>query len=351
MNFDNILNSKDCDLKHPKENVLFKVSFIISLIVWIGLVIITFGFAFVYAAFILLGIVIGKYIFIANIRGNGIKITKKQFTKLNDLINNISKSMDLKEIPEVYIYESSGVLNAFALNIFSRNFVVITTKVLDACEDDEDLIAFVLGHEIAHLHLKHSMWLSFLLPSDLLVPWLGNAYSRACEYTADALSIKHNKINYEKILLAITILATASKKRSMNLDKIDFINQSKSVENFWGGVAYGESTHPFTNLRFARINELAGGEKIAKPNIWGVFFSGLFSKQILVWYMLVLFISVGFVLIPKSEKEVNESCINEEELYSEYDRCIDICELDDNSHSKLSQKQCKELCVESHEEY
>ncbi len=44
-----------------------------------------------------------------------------------------------------------GIFNAFATHFFSRNFVIITTAVMDACNNDMSKLEFVVAHELVHL--------------------------------------------------------------------------------------------------------------------------------------------------------------------------------------------------------
>jgi len=334
MNIEKILNKDDSDLIYHNEEKLFIISAIISGLFWILVSVFTFGVALFYVLLFAISGIIMKYIFIANIRGYGIKVSENQFPKINKLTERISNAMNLKERPEVYIYQADGLLNAFALNIFSRNFVVITTEILDACDDDEELISFILGHEMSHIYRKHTSRLSLLLPSKL-VPWLGTAYSRSCEYTCDALSVKYNQTNLEKVALGVTILATASKKRALLLNKENYIKQSDYVKTFWGGIAYGKATHPFTTLRLARLNELAGGDKISKPNSWGVFFSGIFSFQMEIIFVILFFAIFAGTGIISELKKFEASRTSEDNCYFD---CYDECE------SNVSGDECYDNC-------
>ena len=93
--------------------------------------------------------------------------------------------MELNPVPAIYVLQAGGLLNAFATRFLGRSFVVIYSDVLElAYMKGEAELAFVICHELAHIKRKHLAWRWFLYPS-MLIPFLGAAYSRACEYTCD----------------------------------------------------------------------------------------------------------------------------------------------------------------------
>lgn len=92
-------------------------------------------------------------------------------------------------MPDIYIYNMDGFFNAFATHFFSRNFVIITTAILDACDGDAKKIEFIIAHEMTHIQRNHTRDQFTLAPSRL-IPWLGSAYSRACENSCDGVAGK-----------------------------------------------------------------------------------------------------------------------------------------------------------------
>lgn len=51
-----------------------------------------------------------------------------------------------------------------------------------------------------------------------MIPWLGNAYSRACEYTCDGVVAKFIIGNKEQAIQGILLLPTADAKRASQVD-------------------------------------------------------------------------------------------------------------------------------------
>jgi len=80
-------------------------------------------------------------------RADGVRITPEQF--------------GLKTVPELYIQNGNGTLNAFATCMPGyRAFGVIYADILERAlaNDDRDALLFILGHELGHIRLKHVMW-------------------------------------------------------------------------------------------------------------------------------------------------------------------------------------------------
>jgi Zn-dependent protease with chaperone function len=48
----------------------------------------------------------------------------------------------------MYVVNFDGMLNAFATKLLSRNFVIITASILEACDNDIDKLRFIIAHEL-----------------------------------------------------------------------------------------------------------------------------------------------------------------------------------------------------------
>jgi len=301
-------------LVHPKEKILFIVSLVFSAIAWIALIVSTVGIGLL---FVIFGIIVGiitKQIFIARIKGFGIKISEKQYPLIYNEVKRISDKMNLENIPHIYMYDMGGILNAFSTHIFSRNFVVLSTTMLDACGDDQELLSFVIAHEITHLVRKHTRCIGILLPSRMF-PWLGHAYSRSCEYTCDAFAAKYGAISLEKTKEAVSILATSSGARSRLLNEESYLKQAKDVQAFWPATAYTNSSHPFTSMRYARIVSLLDEkQQIPKLNFLGALLSPLFSVYTIfilyIIFALITFNSSTFDKDAQSVKPITDKSLN-----------------------------------------
>src|SRR5690606_40120378 len=52
---------------------------------------------------------------LGSIRGNGIRIHERQFPDVYESVQTLSKEMGLKAVPDVFVIQSEGALNAFEI--------------------------------------------------------------------------------------------------------------------------------------------------------------------------------------------------------------------------------------------
>ncbi len=107
-----------------------------------------------------------------------------QLPELHARVQQLARAAGLAREPEAYLLESGGSLNALATKFFRGRMIVLFSDLLDACGDDSAARDMVIGHEIGHLKAGHLDHLLLTGPGRLM-PFLGAAYSRACERTCD----------------------------------------------------------------------------------------------------------------------------------------------------------------------
>jgi Zn-dependent protease with chaperone function len=205
---------------NAEENVFFALKVVVSVFVYlIGLVILiaigsvgakAFAVLFVflfYGLFIVLFFVFRHILFIGYIRGNGVRLSEKQFPEVFEMARSIAGSLNIGTIPKIYLLQSGGVINAFATRLLFRNYIVLYSEVFEMAYKDMEILKFVLAHELGHVHRKHISKRFWTLPS-LVVPFLDSAYSRACEYTCDNIggAFSGNPVNGLLLLAAGTDL-------------------------------------------------------------------------------------------------------------------------------------------------
>jgi Zn-dependent protease with chaperone function len=166
----------------PSEMPLKVFVILISISIWFVLVISIFGIA--YAAFIGLFLFSAHLLFIAMVRGNAVRVSPDQYPELYLRVERLSQRAGLSYVPETYVMQAGGSLNAFATKFLRSRMIIIFSDLLDACGNDERAQDMIIGHEIGHIKQGHVDAYWFLLPG-LAMPFLGTAYSRAREYTCD----------------------------------------------------------------------------------------------------------------------------------------------------------------------
>jgi hypothetical protein len=176
----------------------------------------------------------------------------EQLPDLHRRLVAASRRLGLERVPELYLLQSGGVLNAFATKLLSRRFVILYSSLADACSDPRQL-DFVLGHELGHLAARHLAWNGFLLPFRL-VPWLGAAYSRAREYTGDRCGLAVVE-ELEPAMRGLVVLAAGGKYAGeVNLQA--FAEQRAESGRFWMATTELMSSHPFLCKRVAELQAI-----------------------------------------------------------------------------------------------
>ncbi|HEY3488994.1 MAG TPA: M48 family metallopeptidase [Candidatus Deferrimicrobiaceae bacterium] len=235
-------------LRTSPERTLFVTAAIFSALCWLILLITIVGAVY--------GVLIGAFVFfahavfIAHIRGNGVKITGDQFPELHAKIALASERLGLVTPTEAYVIQSGGMLNAFATRFLSRNFIVLYADLLEACGDDGHETDMIIGHEVGHLALKHLKRMIFLLPARV-APWLGSAYSRACESSCDLCGMEVAG-DLEGSIRGLAILATGG-KYARRLDVDAYMKQVGETNGFWMSVCELNASHPFLSKRIASL--------------------------------------------------------------------------------------------------
>ncbi len=247
-NTDKFFVESNCVTK--KESVYFVLAVILSAIinmVFLGVSIIT-GLIIVVLYFVLF-ILFMQGLMIAHIQQNGVKITETQFPDIYEKVSNMAFKMAIPKVPSVYLMESGGCLNAFATRFACKNYVVLYSDILElAYEEGENAVDFIIAHELAHVKRNH-MGKRILTFWGELFPFLGTAYSRACETTCDNMATSMVDGNITDGLL----LLLGGKKL---YKKINIKNLLDTANNDYGVFAWFaeiNSTHPHLSARVDNI--------------------------------------------------------------------------------------------------
>jgi Zn-dependent protease with chaperone function/type II secretory pathway pseudopilin PulG len=247
----------DPRLRSPKEPPLFVLGVIFSAITWLLVVVSIVGL--LYALLGALFLLSAHALFLAHVRVNGVRVDERQLPELHARVRAAAARLGLAQLPEVYVLQGSGLLNAFATKLFSRRYVILLSDLVDHCEDPRQL-DFVVAHELGHLAAGHLSWLLFLLPFRL-VPWLGAAYSRACEYTCDRCGLA-GAGDLEQSQRGLVVLA-AGGRVAAQVDLAAFASQRAEAAGFWATVLELNAAHPFLCKRVAALEALVNPAAVA----------------------------------------------------------------------------------------
>ncbi len=238
------------DLVYPRERVLGVFTLLIGLLVWLLLVVGTFGVALIV---LLLGFVVYLFVqstLIAHIKGNGVALSPAQFPDLHAQFVACCEQLQMKDLPQAYVMNGNGARNAFATEFLRSQYVVLLSDVVDAMRHHPDGARFYIGHELGHLRMKHLSW-QFLRWPVLWLPLVGAAYSRARESTCDRHGAACSS-SADNAARAIAALA-AGGRRWQQLDVSAYLEQAKQTSGFWMSFHELTGAYPWLTKRVWRV--------------------------------------------------------------------------------------------------
>ncbi|TCI20764.1 hypothetical protein EVJ34_13010 [Exiguobacterium sp. SL-9] len=193
---------------------------------------------------------------IGYIRTNGVKVTERQFADLYQTYQRVGQEMGIRLLPDVYILQAGGVLNAFATRFFQKNMVILYSDIVELSRDGYTKeVEFVIAHELAHIRRNHvqKQWAMML---GGWIPFLGSAYSRACEFTCDRMAAHHIQ-DQTASKRALTILAIGG-KLAKEVSEFDYLYEASRENGFIAKLSELLSSHPPLPKRIAAIATNAG---------------------------------------------------------------------------------------------
>jgi len=245
---------------YKNETPLFVISLIISVLVWLLLILGTFGAALIYVLFFFIFYLFAHSAFISHIRGTAVRITPEQFPDLYQRITRCCEKLKMQQMPEAYLMHGNGVFNAFATRFLGREFIVLYSDIVDALDPRPDAIDFYIGHELGHLHRNHLLWRWVLWPAAIL-PLIGAGYSRAREYTCDLYGLACCE-DPDSAVHGLSALA-AGHKRWQSVDAGQYLEQVKETGGFWMSFHELIADYPWLVKRVAMVG--ANGRAVQFP--------------------------------------------------------------------------------------
>lgn len=235
----------------PGERIWLALVALVAALIWILLAVSIIGL--IYALFLGIFFFLAHTVFIAHLRGSGVRLGRAQLPELNERVERLARRLGLKQVPEAYLMQAGGALNALATKYLGRDSIVLYSELIEACGDNGAALDFIIAHELAHLRAGH-LRLRWLLLPGLIMPFIGSAYSRACEYTADRAALA-SAGRSEEALLGLVILV-AGGKLAGRIDKSRLIAQVESLNTPWMKLGQWLSSHPPISRRLAALLEL-----------------------------------------------------------------------------------------------
>ncbi|TYP52403.1 M48 family metallopeptidase [Thermosediminibacter litoriperuensis] len=240
-------------LRHEKERVYLAICMIVGGLVWLALIWVA------WALLILVALVswgVGQY-FKAFIYGNAVRVSQEQFREIDQIVKELARELNLFRVPDVFVLSGQGAPNALAIRFLTGRYILLSGEVVDLSlkRDAYAELRMIIGHELAHHALGHiSIWRNFLLLPARIIPFLGAAYSRACELSADRVGmvLARDCKAARRALLALTV---GSEALAAKLDPQAFIEQEKYVPPIMGFIYELFASHPRMTVRIIQLKK------------------------------------------------------------------------------------------------
>lgn len=120
-------------IQSSRETVYFVISLIFSILIYILAAVSIIGIGIALTVFAIL--LFANVVMLGTIRGNGVRIHERQFPDVYERVQTLAAQMELKKVPDVFVIQSEGALNAFATRFFGRDMVVLYSEVFELARE------------------------------------------------------------------------------------------------------------------------------------------------------------------------------------------------------------------------
>jgi Zn-dependent protease with chaperone function len=250
-------------LRHPKEKLRGVIMLVVAMLGW-ALIILDFVeettdrnlgtlilFVF-YIAIITIIRMMSAALFRAYAMGNQVLLTEAQFPRLHRMVQEGAVELGMARTPTAFLYNSHGLINAYARRLFGGRYVFLTSALVDV--DTDAQVRFVVGHELGHHAAGHlDVLMSLVKLPGHFVPVLWPAYSRARELTCDRLGA-HLAHDPEAARSALQMLACGCLRLNAEMNVGAFAAQEDRVPAIAGFFVNLFASHPRTTRRVRELD-------------------------------------------------------------------------------------------------
>jgi len=156
-----------------------------------------------------------------------VKVSEVNFPEIYNKAKEFSDKLGFKKVPEIYVTQENGSLNAFASNVVFRQYIQLNAEMVDIAymeNKDFDAIYFIMGHEFGHLYFKHTSIRNIVFTIFFkMVPFFGNLLTRAMEYSCDRVA---QALTDDKQSAQSLIICAAGRHLYKHVDMNEYINNA-----------------------------------------------------------------------------------------------------------------------------
>ena len=189
-----------------------------------------------------------RAIMYARLRASSVQMSPTQFPEGYRMVVEAAQEFGLRRVPDAYVVLGNGQINAFASGHGFRRFVAVYSDLFEIGGQarDPEALRFIIGHEVGHIAAGHVSYFRLIF-SQLVayVPFLGQAFSRAQEYTADNHGYAYAP---EGVPGAMGVLS-GGKYLGAEVNTHALADRATREKGFWLHMSNWLSTHPINTWR------------------------------------------------------------------------------------------------------
>ena len=138
-------------LRHEKEKNYYTFMMVVSVIVWLLCLVGVLAALVFCLPLILIGLFVSwlsSQYFKAVVFGNSIQVNEKQFPEIDRIVKDFSRELGLSRVPLVFVENGNGSVNAFAVKMLSKKYVILKSDLVDLMlrRGRTDELAMIIGH-------------------------------------------------------------------------------------------------------------------------------------------------------------------------------------------------------------